>query len=141
MGGLYTEIVARLLAALLLLALPALSQQSPPQPAPQRESELKDEDATLTNPTEYVFNPLQASKELKVGDFYWKKGSHKAAAGRYLEATRWNPAFAEAWRKLGEAREKLKDRKGAVEAYKKFLELAPEDSAAGSVRQRLHKLS
>lgn len=134
--------MARRLAALLLLALPVLAQQRPEKPPePQRESELKDEDTTLTAPTEYVFNPLQASKELKIGDFYTKKGSHKAAAGRYLEATRWNPSLAEAWRKLGEAREKLNDKKGAAEAYKKFLDLAPDDASASDIRKRLHKLS
>lgn len=116
-------------------------QDEKPQPAPQRESELKEEDAGVSVDREYVFNPVQAAQELKVGDFYSKKGSHKAAAGRYEEATKWNPMLSDAWRKLGEAREKLKDTKGAAEAFKKYLELAPDSPDAKDIRKKLDKLS
>ena len=33
---------------------------------------------------EYVFNPLQAEKEISAGNFYLKKGNLRAAARRYL---------------------------------------------------------
>lgn len=124
------------------LTLNAQVRERPPQqPQQQRESELKEEDTALTTEKQYVFNPVQAAQELKVGDFYWKKGSHKAAALRYEEATRWNPMLPDAWRKLGEAREKLKDKKGAATAYEKFLELAPDANDAKDIRKKLEKLS
>lgn len=115
--------------------------QPPPRPAPEppRESELREEDESLTRPAEYVFNPIQAIEEIKVGDFYWKKGSHKAAALRYQEATKWNPGLGDAWLKLGEAREKLKDTDAAREAYQKYLEVEPGGKKAPSVRKKIER--
>ena len=47
-------------------------------------------------PTQYSFNPLQSQREVNVGDYYFKRGSYRAAAGRYREATKWNEKNAEA---------------------------------------------
>ncbi len=105
-------------------------------PPPQQEQEPPEEDESV-KPQVYAFNPLQAAGEIKVGDFYWKKGSHRAAMQRYREATRWNPGNAEAWLKLGEAQEKLKDPKAAREAYAKYLELAPNARNASQIRKKL----
>src|SRR5271157_274956 len=58
---------------------------------------------------DYSFNPLQSLKEIQTGNFYFKKGSYRAAAGRFLEATKWNDGNAEAWLRLGETEEKLRD--------------------------------
>lgn len=114
--------------ALWAAAAVALCQQKPVEPP--------EEDETLAV-KEYSFNPLQAEKELRVGNFYFKKGSYRAAALRFREATRWNPRFAEAWLRLGEAQEKLGDAKAAREAYEKFLELAPRHKRADEVRRKL----
>ncbi len=132
----YTKIVPRIRALLLssALAVAALAQQQ--KAPPPKVQEPAEEDEALV-PKEYAFNPLQAEKELKVGSFYFKKGSYKAAAGRFREATRWNPEFAEAWFRLGEAEEKLKDKKAAEEAYRKFVELAPEDRRAADLKKTL----
>src|SRR5260370_9643933 len=88
-------------------------------------------------PKEYSFNPLQAEKELRTGDYYFKKKNYKAATYRYREATKWNPNFAEAYLKLGESEEKLKNKALAREAYVKYLELAPAAKDAESVKTRL----
>ncbi len=102
----------------------------------QKSQEPPEEDEALAT-KEYTFNPLQAEKEFKVGNFYFKKGSYKAAALRFREATKWNPGFAEAWLKLGETQEKLNDEKAAREAYQKYLELAPKDKRAAEIRKKL----
>ncbi len=117
----------------------ALAAQQPPpkEQAPPQEQAPPEEDETLQPKKEYAFNPLQAEKEVKTGAFYLKKGSYKAAASRFLEATKWNPGFAEAYFWLGEAEEKLRDRKAAREAWSKFLELAPEDKRTGEVKKKL----
>jgi tetratricopeptide (TPR) repeat protein len=132
--------VARLIpqAALMavLLAVSPLAAQPPAQP-PHEEPEEEDASA---KPKEYSFNPLQAEQEVKVGRFYMRRGSHKAAAGRFEEAVKWNPQMAEAWLLLGEAREKIKDFKGAKEAYLKYLELAPDAKNGEAVKKRLGKL-
>ena len=111
-----------------------LAQQKAPPPKPQAPAE---EDETLVPKKEYAFNPLQAEKELQTGNFYFKKGSYKAAAGRFAEATKWNPGLAEAYFRLGEATEKLRDKKASREAYAKFLELAPADKRTDGVRKKL----
>lgn len=119
-----------------LLAVSPLAAQPPAQP-PHEEPEEEDASA---KPKEYSFNPLQAEQEVKVGRFYMRRGSHKAAAGRFEEAVKWNPQMAEAWLLLGEAREKIKDFKGAKEAYLKYLELAPDAKNGEAVKKRLGKL-
>jgi outer membrane protein assembly factor BamD (BamD/ComL family) len=104
---------------------------------PADPPEPPEEDTALVEQKEYVFNPLQAEKEIKVGNFYMKKSSYKAAALRFREATKWNPGFAEAWLRLAEASEKNKDSKSAKEAYAKYLELAPDAPNAASIRKKL----
>ncbi|MDE0101954.1 MAG: hypothetical protein OXN89_06205 [Bryobacterales bacterium] len=99
---------------------------------------MVDEDEEFAPPQqEYAFNPVQARNELKVGNFYAKKGSHRAAALRYLEATRWDSGLAEAFRRLGMVREKLSEHEAAASAYRRFLEIEPDGKAARQVRQRL----
>ncbi len=123
---------------ILLLVLATLARA---QQAPQKKDEQAppDEDEALV-PKEYSFNPLQASKELKVGNYYFKQGKYRAASLRFLEATRWDGTLVEAFLRLGEAREKQHDRKGAAEAYAKYLELAPDAKDAADVKKRLAKI-
>jgi len=78
---------------------------------------------------------------MKIGAFYFKRSSFRAASMRFDEATKWNPALAEAWRMLGDARERLEDGPGAVTAYRKFLELAPESKQAAAVKKKLPGLA
>ncbi len=120
---------------LILTRLPAMAGMATVQPP--SAAELKEEDTGVTVEKEYAFNPLQAEKELKTGDFYAKKGSHKAAASRYLEAVKWNPTLAEGWRKLAISREKLKDGEGAIEAWKKYLELDPDAKDAKAIHKKV----
>ncbi len=63
-----------------------------------------------------------------------------AASGRYKSATLYNEGNAEAWLKLGEVSEKLKDRKAAQAAYSKYLEVASDAKNAGEIRKKLDKL-
>ena len=123
---------------ILLLVLATLARA---QQAPQKKDEQAppEEDESLL-PKEYSFNPLQASKELKVGNYYFKQGKYRAASLRFLEATRWDGTLVEAFLRLGEAREKQHDRKGAAEAYAKYLELAPDAKDAADVKKRLAKI-
>jgi tetratricopeptide (TPR) repeat protein len=129
-----------------LVALPARAQDQPkqaPKPPAQQpqtvEQEPPEEDANL-KPEEYSFNPLQANKDMQIGTLYFKKHSYKAAAGRFREATKWNPNLAEAWLRLGEAEEKRKNRADAKEAYAKYLELQPEAKDAAEIRKKIASL-
>ncbi|HSW50752.1 MAG TPA: tetratricopeptide repeat protein [Bryobacteraceae bacterium] len=115
------------LGAILLLALVAF-------PAPAQEPPEEDE-ALIQK--EYSFNPIQAQKEVQIGNYYFKKGSYRAAAGRFREATRWNENYAEAYFRLGETCQKMKDPAGARSAYEKFLKLEPDSKRAAQVRKLL----
>jgi len=140
------------LACLLALAATAVAQenkdqQPPAKPELQRERKpqntrqaIPEEEDKNVKDQEYSFNPLQAQREVNVGNQYFKKGSFRAAAGRFREATRWNEGYAEAWVRLGDAEEKLKDPKEAREAYQKYLELASDGPRAPEIRKKLEKL-
>jgi tetratricopeptide (TPR) repeat protein len=133
----YNEGVRRIFA-LLFLGLSLLAQEKK-NPPPTKPVEPPEEDEAL-KPKEYSFNPLQAEKEITAGNFYFKKGSYKAAAARFLEATRWNPGMAEAYLRLGEAEEKQKHKEDARKAYQKYLELAPDGKDAAAVKRKIAKL-
>ena len=117
---------------LFLLCSGFLLAQEPAQPQLPPE-----EDETLKAPREYTFNPIQAKSELKIGQFYYKKGSMRAAALRFEEATKWDPTNAEGFLRLGEARERMGDKKAAKIAFAKYLELAPEAKDAAAIRKKL----
>jgi len=120
----------------LLFSLTLVAQQAPQSQPPPTEQEPPEEDRNTEHPKEYTLNPIQAEKEMNVGHYYFKRGSFKAAAHRFEEATKWNPGLADAYYKLGESRTKLKDEKGAREAFEKYLELQPDGKEAASLRKR-----
>jgi tetratricopeptide (TPR) repeat protein len=106
------------------------AQQQPPEPPEEDESLL---------PKEYALNPLESARNITAGNFYFKKGNYRAAAKRYLEATRWDPSSAEAFLKLAETDEKLKDLAGAREAYTKYLATAPDAKNAEAIKKKIAK--
>ena len=141
----YTEIVFRVLFASCLLTCAFAAQSPPPaekklqtRPQKQEEGEPPEEDESL-KPTVYALNPIEAERNITKGNFYFKKGNYRAAAKDYLEATRWDPGSTEAFLKLGESNEKLKDRDGARDAYTKYLELAPEAKNAAEIKKKIAK--
>jgi tetratricopeptide (TPR) repeat protein len=123
-----------------ILAL-ALLQQPPKKVVvdPDAPRTLKDEDAA-DSVKEYTLDPDKAKKEIEVGKYYMRKGSYNAAAKRFEEATRWQPKNAEAYLHFGEALEKKDDPLRAAQAYRKFLEIAPNDKQAKDVRKKIEKL-
>jgi len=101
-----------LLAGILFAQDDHSSRRDPTNPnlSSSRKQEPPEEDESLA-PKTYSFNPLEADKDVKVGLYYYKKGNYKAAMSRFHEATLWNPTYAEAFLRLGESAEKLKDKK------------------------------
>lgn len=119
--------------------LSAQQQKQTPKEDPAKQEQAPPEEDESLAPKEYSFNPLQAEKELRIGNYYFKKGSYRAAAQRFQEATKWNNNFADAYLRLGEADEKQKEWKGAREAYSKYLELAPESKNAAAIKKKLER--
>jgi tetratricopeptide (TPR) repeat protein len=116
-----------------------LQKQRPPQKTSDKEAAPPEEDASI-GATTYSFNPLQAKKDIEIGNEYAKKHSYRAAANRFLSATKYNDGDAEAWLRLGEMDEKLRDKSGAHEAYAKYLEIASDAKNAAEIKKRLDKL-
>ena len=123
-----------LLTPALVACLLAAQQATPPQ-----VQEPPEEDLSTAEKQQYTFNPLQAAKELKIGAFYFKKGSFRAAARRFEEATKWDPNSSEAWLRLAETQEKLKDDKAARTSWEKYLELEPQGKQSAEARKKLGK--
>lgn len=137
------------LGAFLLLQEPVYSiaaqmaQQQPGQTGnssqnAKTQEEPPEEDESLV-PENFVLNPLESERNVRVGNYYWHKGKYRAAAGRYERATRYNPSSAEAFYKLGEAQQKLKNLDAARTAFRKVLQLAPESKLGQEAKKRLSK--
>jgi tetratricopeptide (TPR) repeat protein len=134
--------VSRVLLASGLLTCALVAQEAPkklqPPPPKQEEAEPPEEDESL-KPAVYTLNPIEAARNITKGNFYFKKGNYRAASKDYLEATRWDPTSAEAFLKLGESSEKLKDRAVARDAYTKYLALSPDAKNAAEIKKKIEK--
>lgn len=123
-----------------------IAQQRQQQPANtgnstqtgQAQEEPPEEDESLA-PENYVLNPLESERNIRVGNYYWHKGKYRAAAGRYERATRFNPSSPEAFMKLGEAQEKLKNGDAARTAFQKVMKLAPDSKFGHEAKKKLNK--
>jgi tetratricopeptide (TPR) repeat protein len=134
---------ALLTTCLIGCGLAAQQQQPPPEKktppaAKPQEPEPPEEDESLI-PEQCVLNPLEATRNITAGNFYFKKGNFRAAANRFKRAVCWDPSSTEAFLKLGESDEKLRDRDGAREAYEKYLALAPDAKNASEIKKKLAK--
>ncbi len=113
-------------------------------PAPQKQTEQQppdetnppEEDETVA-PKKYVLNPLEAKRNIEIGNFYWKKGDYLGALDRYKDATHYNPNSAEAFLKVGEAHEKLHNSDKAKAAFEKVIKLAPDSKFAAEAKKKL----
>jgi tetratricopeptide (TPR) repeat protein len=120
--------------AVLIPAARLLLGQDPQQP------QLPPEEDEREKPKEYAFNPLQAANEIKVGNYYFKRGSYSAALRRFEEATKWDPANPEAFLRLGETFWKLQNGKAAKAAWRKYLQLKPDAKDAAELKKRIDKI-
>jgi tetratricopeptide (TPR) repeat protein len=122
-------------------------QQTPPkatqphstaQPAqnPPDEAEPPEEDESVA-PEKYTLDPLESDRNVRVGNFYWKKGKYRAALDRYERATKFNPASAQAFFKVAEAEEKLKNKDAAKLAFRRVIQIAPDSKFAQDARKKL----
>jgi tetratricopeptide (TPR) repeat protein len=111
----------------------AQGQQPPDEDNPPEEDEEQ-------KPEQYTFNPLKAKQVLEIGMFYLHKSEYKGAANRFLEATKWNPGWAEAYLRLGEAQAKLGHTEDAKKSFAKVINLAPKSKEAREAEKRNRKL-
>jgi tetratricopeptide (TPR) repeat protein len=116
------------------------SQQPATAQAHDDEENPPEEDESLA-PEKFVLNPLESERNIRVGNYYWHRGKYRAAASRYERATKFNPSSPEAFFKLGEAQEKLKNRDAARLAFQKVMQLAPDSKLAHEAKKKMESKS
>jgi tetratricopeptide (TPR) repeat protein len=114
--------------------------RKPPTTTPPEEAGPPEEDESLI-PEKVALNPMEAERSIKVGVFYMHKGKFRAAVQRFTLATRYNPSSPDAFFKLGEAEERLKDNDAAKTAFEKVMRLAPNTKLAQEAQKKLDKKS
>jgi tetratricopeptide (TPR) repeat protein len=113
------RIVAAL--AVLVLALPVLPALADPGGGPPGEG---------GNPDARMF--------YEQGMVYFRRQQWGLAVQAFLQATRLEPHFVEAWNNLGYSYRKLKDNQRALEAYRRALEIQPDFKFAHEYIGRLY---
>ena len=99
------------------------------------------ESAVPPVPAKSDYNPLDAEKDVEVGQFYMRKGDVDAAIPRFEDAIRARENYAEPRRLLGEAYEKKRDKQNAVKYYKDYLKVYPGAPDAKKIQSKIDKLS
>ncbi len=126
--------------AFLGVAIWGLSQSRPSRPALIRDTATAEGRDEPNASKEKPYNPMEAQKSVKVGDFYFKKRNYGAAIQRYLEALQYQPNLVKAHEALGRAYEKKGEINKALEVYKQFLERNPNSPKAPDFRSRITEL-
>jgi tetratricopeptide (TPR) repeat protein len=115
-------------------ASPPSKQQDAPKPKPNTDSAIQ------SAPDQPKWDPLRAEKDLEVGRYYMKKGDVDAAIDRFQDAAEAKPGYAIPFRYLGEAYEKKGQKKPAVKAYQRYLDLYPHAEDGDRIRKKIEKL-
>jgi len=87
-----------------------------------------------------TFDPHRASKDIEIGDFYFKKKNYAAALDRYRESLLYKPNDAFANFRMAQALEKLARLDEAVECYEAYLKILPNGPQAEAAKKALEKL-
>jgi len=135
-----TKLLSWILVGILTTPLQAVPQNRPQRPALIRDTdkaEGKDEEEAAK---EKPFNPLEAERCLKVGDYYFKRKNYDAAIQRYMEALEYQPNRFDAYEALGRAYEKQGAREKALRVYQDFLQKYPEAPRAKEFKEKATRL-
>ncbi len=131
----------------LVAILPMYTRAGFPQQVPAKKPPalVRDTDvAEGKNEAEAVlkkeYNPALAEQNLKIGNFYFKKGNYDAAIQRFQDAIEYQPSLVAAYDSLGRAYEKKGDKTRALAVYKDFLTKYPDSSKATDFKSRSARL-
>ena len=131
------------------LAMKAWTQDppgsAPPPPpskpdAPPSKNKKNKDSATQSASDQPTWDPMRADKDLEVGKYYMRKGDVDAAIDRFQDATEAKPGYAIPFRFLGEAYEKKGQKKPAVKAYQRYIDLYPHAEDGDKIRKKIEKL-
>src|SRR5208283_4570493 len=131
-------------AGLCLAAWPCAAQDPPSSAPPPKQDAPKPkpntDSAAQSAPDQPKWDPLRAEKDLEVGKYYMNKGDVDAAIDRFMDAADAKPGYAIPFRYLGEAYEKKGQKKPAVKAYQRYLDLYPKAEDGDKIRKKIEKL-
>jgi tetratricopeptide (TPR) repeat protein len=111
--------------------------QTPAAQAPAEDEQMPPEEDESAAPETFPLNPLESERNIKVGNYYWHKGNYRAALQRYERAAKYNPSSADAFFKVGEAEEKLKNKDAARAAFQRVIQLSPDSKSAHEAKKKL----
>lgn len=86
-------------------------------------------------------DPIQAERNLRVGDFYFKKKNFKAAIERYRIAIQYGPKRPDSYLRLAKTHEKLGQLSEALETCRQFVDLNPDSSRLGDFVSRIRRIN
>lgn len=89
----------------------------------------------------HPWNPLKASKDIEVGDYYFKRKNYRAALERYKEALYYKDNDAIATYRMAVCQEKMGNKAEAKKDFEQYLKILPEGPLAKDARASLEKLS
>jgi tetratricopeptide (TPR) repeat protein len=89
----------------------------------------------------HPWNPFKASKDVEVGDYYFKRKNYRAALERYKEALYYKDNDAVATYRLAVCQEKMGNKAEARKNFEQYLKILPEGPLAKDARASLEKLS
>ena len=135
-----TRLTVLFLFGVLVGCAEASPQTRPGRPVLIRDTDTAEGKDEAEAAKEKPFNPLEAEKSLKIGDYYLKSKNYNAAIQRYMEALQYQPNLYDAWDALARAYEKMGDRDKAIRVCKEFLEKYPDSSREKDFREKLSRL-
>jgi len=108
-------------------------QNSPPQPPGSRaQPSAPPSSRHATPPATRAPAPW---KSVEIGNYYLRRRNYRAALSRFQEAATTEPDYADAYLGLGKAYEAAGERRKALAAYQRYLDLLPSDRDAENARQ------
>jgi tetratricopeptide (TPR) repeat protein len=88
----------------------------------------------------HPWDPHKASKDIEVGDFYFRRKNYHAALERYREALFYKSGDALANFRMAQCMEKLGDADGAVTHYREYLKILPHAQFSAEAQKALQRL-
>ena len=89
----------------------------------------------------HQWNPMEALKDIEVGDYYFKRKNYKGALERYKHALVYKENDAVATFRLAVCQERVSDPSGALANYTAYLKILPNGPFADEAKQAIDRLN
>lgn len=108
---------------------------------PQSSAAVGEAEVASGGVTEFhTWDPHKASKDVEVGDYYFKRKNYRAAEDRYREALRYKDNDAVATIRLAVSMEKLGELADARAEYESYLRILPHGPQASEAQKAIDRL-